>query len=85
MKLNVGPGSVALCLSWWQRDPLGFREAEGSYPNEDKHKAPSSTQPRPLSLQDGRDASVLMGQLTRSVVKNHQDGRQLHYSVVKNH
>src|SRR5260370_11811830 len=42
----------ALCLSWWQRDSLEFREAKGSSPNEDKHKAPASAPPRPLSLQD---------------------------------
>ena len=43
----------ALCLSWWQRDSPGFREAVWSHSHQDKHKAPSSTQPRPLSLQDG--------------------------------
>ncbi len=43
----------ALCLSWWHQDLSGFRDAEGSYRDEDKHKAPSSTQTRPLSLQDG--------------------------------
>src|SRR5258708_36440336 len=30
----------------------GFRGANRSHPNQDKHKAPSSTPPRPLSLQD---------------------------------
>src|SRR5260221_9507962 len=32
----------AWCLSWWQREPLGFREARWSPPNEDKHQAPST-------------------------------------------
>ncbi len=41
----------ALCLSLWQLDSSKFRGANRSYPNEDKHKAPSSTQPIPLSLQ----------------------------------
>jgi len=43
----------ALCLSSWQHDSSGFREANRSHPTEDKHKAPSSTPLRPLSLQDG--------------------------------
>src|SRR5260370_3186524 len=30
----------------------GLRGAKRSHPDEDKHKAPSSTLPRPLSLQD---------------------------------
>src|SRR5260370_8719739 len=30
----------------------GLRGANRSHPNQDKHKAPSSTPPRPLSLQD---------------------------------
>jgi len=30
----------------------GLRGANRSHPNEDKHKAPSSTPSRPLSLQD---------------------------------
>src|SRR5216683_8167738 len=34
----------ALCLSWW------LRGANRSHPNEDKHKAPSSTPPRPLCM-----------------------------------
>ncbi len=64
---------------------MGFREARWSHPNQDKHKAPSSTLPRPLSLQDaGRtfldsivthhqdagDASVPMVQLPDSLVKH---------------
>jgi len=65
---------------------LGFREARGSHPNQDKHQAPSSTPPRPLSLQDaGRtfpdaivnhhqdagDASVPMVQLPDAIVNHH--------------
>jgi len=57
----------ALCLSSWQADSVGFREAEESYPDEDKHKAPTSTRPHPLSLQDG-DALLLL-----QVVKRYQD------------
>ena len=56
---DKGRGGVdagALCLSLWQCDSHGFREAGWSYPNEDKHKAPASTQPFPLSLQDAGDA-----------------------------
>ena len=56
----------ALCLSSSLFDSLGFREARWSHPNEDKHKAPSSTPPRPLSLQDaGRT-------FPDSIVKHHQ-------------
>src|SRR5258708_735457 len=62
----------AWCLSWWQREPLGFREARWSPPNEDKHQAPSSTPPRPLSLQDpGSQAPQWIG-FPDSVVKIHQ-------------
>ncbi len=42
----------AWCLSWWHDEWSGFREATRSHPHEDKHKAPSSTPPHPLSLQD---------------------------------
>jgi len=43
----------ALCLSSWQRDSLGFVvPGESRDPNEDKHKAPTSALPHPLSLQD---------------------------------
>jgi len=42
----------ALCLSSWQYDAWECREAEGSPPHEDRHKAPSSAHPRPLSLQN---------------------------------
>jgi len=42
----------ALCLSWWHDAWSGFPEANRSHPHQDKHKAPSSTPLRPLSLQD---------------------------------
>jgi hypothetical protein len=42
----------ALCLSWWHDEWSGCREANRSHPHEDKHKAPSSTPLRPLSLQE---------------------------------
>jgi len=58
----------ALCLSWWPHDAVGYRNADGPHPDEDKHKAPASTQPLPLSLQD---AGALL--LPDSVVKIHQD------------
>ena len=64
-----------------RRNSLRFREAGWSHPNEDKHKAPSSTLPRPLSLQDAGDASVPMVQLPHSVVKIHQDGGNAHYPI----
>src|SRR6266851_8000666 len=49
----------ALCLSpGGNAIHWGLRGAQRSHPNEDKHKAPSSTPPRPLSLQDsGTQAS----------------------------
>ena len=59
----------ALCLSWWQHDSPGFRMATWSHSHQDKHKAPSSTPPRPLSLQKGTPSSPLL----HSVVKVHQD------------
>src|SRR5260370_24346843 len=56
----------ALCLSWW------LRGANRSHPNQDKYKAPSSTPPRPLSLQDpGPQASQWIG-FPDSVVNIHQ-------------
>ena|SRR6266446_3774399 len=57
----------AWCLSWWLFDSLGFREARWSHPNEDKHQAPSSTPPHPLSLQDTGHT------FPDSIVKHHQD------------
>jgi hypothetical protein len=47
----------ALCLSCWQRASLVLRQAAWSHSDEDKHKAPASTLPRPLSLQDGATGS----------------------------
>src|SRR6266852_7442103 len=50
----------------------GLRGAQRSPPNEDKHKAPSSTPPRPLSLQDlGPQAPQWIG-FPDSVVNIHQ-------------
>ena len=60
----------ALCLSSWQYDAPGFREAQWTYPNEDKHKAPSSAPPRSLSLQKTTPFSPL----PYSVVKHHKNG-----------
>ena len=54
-----GKGASSSCS--WQRDWPGFREAAWSSPNEDKHKAPSSTLPRPLSLQDETTRIPLFG------------------------
>ena len=45
----------ALCLSWWECDSSGFREAGWLHPNEDKHKAPTLPLILPLSLQDGSE------------------------------
>src|SRR5579859_996096 len=60
----------ALCLSSWHHDSVRFLEAEGSWPNEDRHKAPSSTPPLPLSLQMG---SERFRGLSVSGVHVHQD------------
>src|SRR5258706_558105 len=50
----------------------GLRGANRSHPNEDKHKAPSSTPPHPLSLQDpGPQAPQWIG-FPDSVVNIHQ-------------
>ena len=38
-------------MSWSSQETLGFGQANGSHPNEDKHKAPSTSLPHPLSLQ----------------------------------
>ena len=43
----------ALCLSCWPHDAVGCHHAEGPHPNEDRHKAPTSAPPLPLSLQWG--------------------------------
>jgi replicative DNA helicase len=42
----------ALCLSSLPSDSLGHRDTNGSYLHEDRHQAPTSTLPFPLSLQD---------------------------------
>src|SRR5713226_15428 len=63
-----GPGACpgGNAIQW------GFRGANRSHPNQDKHQAPSSTPPRPLSLQDpGPQASQWIG-LPDSVVTIHQ-------------
>src|SRR5258708_22321799 len=63
-----GPGACpgGNAIQW------GFRGANRSPPNQDKHQAPSSTPPRPLSLQDpGPQASQWIG-LPDSVVTIHQ-------------
>src|SRR5229473_2883116 len=50
----------------------GLCGAQRSHPNQDKHKAPSSTLPRPLSLQDpGPQAPQWIG-FPDSVVNIHQ-------------
>jgi len=54
-----------------------FCEANGSYSNQDKHKAPTSTQPHPLSLQDAEDISVPMSTIT-PFGKIHQDEIDYH-------
>ena len=72
----------ALCLSCWPRDSPGFREAGGSTPHEDKHKAPSSTPPHPLSLQDVGPLAAPF--LLHSVGKNHQDGWDTIYLIPNN-
>ncbi len=60
----------ALCLSSLHHDSSRFRVAQWTYPREDKHKAPTSAPPRPLSLQKTPPFSPLPD----SVVKHHQDG-----------
>ena len=42
----------ALCLSSLLDDSVGCRDTNGLHPNEDRHKAPTSTLPFPLSLQN---------------------------------
>src|SRR6266851_5580672 len=66
-----GPGACpgGNAIQW------GLRGAQRSHPNQDKHKAPSSTPPRPLSLQDpGPQAPQWIG-LPDLVVKIHQVAR----------
>src|SRR5713101_2683588 len=56
-----GPGACpgGNAIQW------GFRGANRSYPNEDKHQAPSSTPPRPLSLHDPWAASTSLAMIPR--------------------
>ena len=63
-----GVDEGALCLSWWQHDASGFREANRSHPTQDKHKAPSSTPLHPLSLQDAGclSSSIRLSKFIRS-------------------
>ena len=76
-------GVGALCLSLWEGDSVGIScYPDGSRdPNEDKHKAPSSTPPRPLSLQDtGPQAShfcIRLAKFIRMLGRKHP----LHYSI----
>ena len=49
---------------------------EGSYSNEDKHKAPTLLHIRPLSLQDG---ATRITPWLPSVVKIHQGGESYYY------
>ncbi len=49
---GCGAGWGPCACPWSLFDSSGFREARWSHSDEDKHKAPSSTPPRPLSLQD---------------------------------
>ena len=58
----------ASCLSWWQPDSSGSREANGSHSNEDRHKAPASAPPLSLSLQDEGDSITLFGRQKSSGV-----------------
>ena len=50
----------------------GSRQAKGSHLDEDRHKAPSSTLPHPLSLQDGGAAGG--PHIPESGRQVHQDG-----------
>ncbi len=83
----MGQGGGLVLVPGGNAIQWGLRGANRSHPNQDKHKAPSSTPPRPLSLQDaGRtfldsivkhhqdagDASVPMVQLPDSIVKHHK-------------
>ncbi len=48
--MGQGGGLVLVLVA--TRSLWGLRGAHRSHPNQDKHQAPSSTPPRPLSLQD---------------------------------
>jgi hypothetical protein len=49
----------ALCLSSSRYDHYASYDSDESYGNEDRHKAPSSTPPYPLSLQDAGPQAAL--------------------------
>src|SRR5947209_4707631 len=57
----------ALCLSFSPYDAFGFPGANKPHPHQDRHKALTSTQPFPLSLQDDGHP------FPHSVVKVHQE------------
>ena len=67
----------ALCLSSSQYDAVGFHGAEESHPDEDRHKAPTSAPPFPLSLQMGDEHFLLLPGL---IGKNHQIAERLLFS-----
>ncbi len=67
--MEQGGGLVLVLVA--TRSIWGFRGANRSHPNEDKHQAPSSTPPRPLSLQDAGGHFL---SFPDSVVTIHQDG-----------
>jgi hypothetical protein len=60
----------AWCLSCWPHEALGCRHADEPHPNEHRHQAPASTQPRPLSLQIEDDRFLRFPVL---IVHVHQD------------
>src|SRR5260370_23751403 len=65
----------ALCLSCWPDEWSGLREANRSPPHEDKHKAPSSTPLRPLSLQDaGRPSPIRSAPFIRRLGRKRPNG-----------
>src|SRR5947209_871556 len=59
----MGEWAGALCPSFSPYDSFWFRDARGSQPDEDRHKAPTSTPHRPLPLQDDGDAGIVMGMI----------------------
>jgi len=50
--VDVGQGGGLVLVPDGKAIQWGLRGANRSQPDEDKHKAPSSTPPRPLSLQE---------------------------------
>ena len=70
----------ALCLSSSLFDSLGFREARWSHPNEDKHKAPSSTPPlvptgrgTHISRFDCQPSSGIRGMCLKPIIRTLRD------------